>query len=334
MVGALLVLALIATAYAFGVPRLGAHDTGLRVSPPRRAVALPPPKLPERIEQCETFTEQVCGTWTLRPDGTYRAEWDDGATATIRVNEFSGTHIWATRVDNDPRGVTADYAASVADGRVVGGSVWWAGNRGARTGNWSAEWEPRPFPRPGEDDFTRNSLARYQQQSDGGSRWTIVGGTLVGIGPAIQSVLLRKDARFADGWVETVSSRADDGGLVLRAQENGDYYLLAFRDDAAPAQRGSMNLAVYHHVGTAYHEMWTMDVPWPRGSPHTIRFQATGERLRVYWDGELRGDFPVSPRVNDHRPYTGAGLAGLRHYGDTAEWITSFNVFRWEAGRR
>lgn len=187
--------------------------------------------------------------------------------------------------------------------------------------------------RGGVDDFSRNTLRAYQQRSDGGQHWKIAGGALTGTGPANQSVLLRRDARFADGWVEAVSSRADDGGLVVRARENGDYYLLAFRDDQAPDPRGAQNLALYHHVGSEYREMWHRDVAWPRGSRHTIRLEADGPWLHVYWDGELSGELQADARVNDPTPYTGPGLAGVRHYGASDDWITRFETFRWSGAR-
>ncbi|HET7234628.1 MAG TPA: hypothetical protein VFJ16_31740 [Longimicrobium sp.] len=310
------------------------NDIADRVGPPRRTVAEPRLALPERIGQCERYAVEVCGTWTLQPGGTYRARWNDGATATIRVMELSDTRMVASRVDDDPRRRTAVYEGSVADRSLVSsGSVGWTTGRESRVGSWSASWIPR-VAGGGEDDFGGNSLKRYRQQSDGGSHWAILDGTLVGTGPAIQSILVRRDARFADGWVETVSSRADDGGLVLRARDNGDYYLLAFRDDQAPPPRGEMNLALYHHVGSEYRELWNRDVPWPRGSRHTIRLEAEGRWLRVYWDHELRGEVLASGRVNDPAPYTGPGGAGLRHYGEDARWITSFDSFRWGADRQ
>jgi hypothetical protein len=96
--------------------------------------------------------------------------------------------------------------------------------------------------------------------------------------------------------------------------------------------RGTLNLAIYHHVGTAYHEMWSTDVAWPRGSRHTIRFEAVGDWLSVYWDHERRGEVQATARANDPAPYTGPGRAGLRHYGDDEGWVTRFDSFRWQAG--
>src|SRR5687767_10171271 len=86
----------------------------------------------------------------------------------------------------------------------------------------------------GWEAFGPHSLAAYVAYPDHGERWRIDAGELVGRGPAIQAVLIRQEVWFEEGWVEATSSRADDGGLVLRYRSPGDYYLLAFRDDDAP----------------------------------------------------------------------------------------------------
>jgi hypothetical protein len=193
---------------------------------------------------------------------------------------------------------------------------------------------PALFPRGapagrGEDTFDRNTLARYTGYTDGGEHWRVLGGSLVGTGPAVQSVLVRNGREMADGWVEAVSPRADDGGLVLRFASPRDYYLLAFRDDAAPPPRGEHNLALYHHVGTAYHELWHADVRWRRGTTHTVRFEARGPRLRAYFDGALAGEVTPSPAANDPAPSEAPGGFGVRSYGADTGWVNKFAVFRW-----
>jgi hypothetical protein len=189
-------------------------------------------------------------------------------------------------------------------------------------------------PEPTVDTFSRNTLANYTSYSDGGANWAISSGQLVGTGPANQSVLIRNGLTFTDGWVEAVSPGADDGGLVLRFQDGSHYYLLAFRDDAAPDPRGTYNLAMYHHVGSEYDQMWVTNVSWPRGTVHTVRFEAAGNLLRAYFDGAKLVELEPSFLVNDPSPYFGAGGAGVRHYGATAAWVSTFDEFRWSAGAR
>jgi len=179
------------------------------------------------------------------------------------------------------------------------------------------------------DSFAKNTLSSYTGYTDGGANWAIAGGRLVGTGPANQSVLIRTGEGFTDGWVEAVSSSADDGGLVLRFQDGLHYYLLAFRDDAAPDPRGTFNLALYHHIGFEYDQMWVGNVTWPRGTTHTVRFEAEGEVLRVYFDGVKQTEGVPAPMVNAPQPYFGSGGIGVRHYGATAGWVSTFDEFRW-----
>ena len=197
----------------------------------------------------------------------------------------------------------------------------------------STDPDPDPALAAGEDRFDTPSLTSYTPYTDGGYDWSIQGGALVGTGPGIQAVLIRNGTAMADGWVETVSSGADDGGLVLRFQDGTHYYLLAFRDDGAPFPRGGENLAVYHHVGSAYHQMWVEDLSWPRGTSHVIRFEAAGNLLRVYFDGVQRVELGLSPVINDPTPYTGSGGVGVRYYGQDGSWITRFDNFRWNPVR-
>jgi hypothetical protein len=185
-----------------------------------------------------------------------------------------------------------------------------------------------------EDTFDANSLSKYASFSDGGANWVIQNGSLFGTGPANQSVLIRDGVSLTDGWVEAVSSTADDGGLVLRFKDAQNYYLLAFRDDAAPSPRGGLNLAVYHHTGSAYDQMWVKDVIWARGTAHTLRFEAAGGQLRVYFDGELQVELTTPGLgINDPAPYTGAGGVGVRNYGADNSWLSGFDAFRWHAVR-
>lgn len=191
--------------------------------------------------------------------------------------------------------------------------------------NGSTDPDPNPEPQPlqGRDDFNVNSLAAYDQAAVGAlGQWTVGAGRLTATGPAEQAVLVREETAFADGYVEAVSNRADDGGLVLRFTSEGSYYLLAFRDDSAPGPFPDRNLAVYRRVGDRFEEIAQGDIQWPRGTTRTIRFAIDGGLIRVSVDGEVVG------QVVDPLPLP-AGRAGLRHYGEDERWITVFDSFRW-----
>jgi hypothetical protein len=184
-------------------------------------------------------------------------------------------------------------------------------------------------PEGGEDRFDGRDLGRYEAYADRDGNWAVRHGRLIASGPAIQSVLIRSGVSLRDGWVEAVAARADDGGLVLRFQSPRNYYLLTFRDDQAPPPRGRQNLALYHHVGGEYHQLWAEDVDWPRGSSRTVRFEAAGRWLAVYLDDQQIGRIQPGIAVNDPEPFSGPGGVGVRHYGASAAWITQFESFRW-----
>lgn len=178
----------------------------------------------------------------------------------------------------------------------------------------------------GEDRFdSSSSLAAYTAHADARGAWEVRGGELLGDGTAIQSVLVRDGVRFADGWVETRTEAVDDGGLVLRFQDNANYYLLAIRDDASPSPRGSENVKLYKRLGGRFIEMGHADVRWPRGEVHTVRLRAAGRRLTVCLDGRLLGG------VDDPDPLPAGGM-GLRHYGGDDAWQSRFHELRWSGG--
>ena len=178
------------------------------------------------------------------------------------------------------------------------------------------------------DTFRGSALASYSHHSDGGFPWSVAGGTMRGDGTGLQSVLVRRDAGFTDGWVEVLTDSVDDGGLVLRFSDNERYYLLAIRDDESPAPRDTDNLQIYRRNGPGqggFTSIWRRNVVWPRGLARRVRFEAAGDRLSVYLDGEPMGE------VREQEPLRGEGI-GIRHYGASAAWVTRYREFRWRPG--
>lgn len=176
----------------------------------------------------------------------------------------------------------------------------------------------------GADRFDTNSLDAYASFSDdGGAPWTISGGELIGSGFAVHNVLIRKNLSVLDGWVETTTRQADDGGLVLRFQDNSNYYLLAIRDDTSPFPRPYQNFKIYKRSDRAFLELWEADVSWSRGTDRTVRFEMIGSRLNVYLDGARIGS------VDDRSPL-GRGGFGLRHYGGFQSWTVRYQDLRWQ----
>ncbi len=124
--------------------------------------------------------------------------------------------------------------------------------------------------------------------------------------------------------MEIETDTIDDGGLVLRFQDNDNYYLLAIRDDDSFPPRGEENLKIYRRDAGAFPTLWSADIVWPRGVRHVIRFMAEGNLLSVFVDGELVGS------VVDEAPLPAGGF-GLRHYGESSEWLSRYDSFRWQA---
>jgi hypothetical protein len=165
-----------------------------------------------------------------------------------------------------------------------------------------------------------SSLERYTIHNTPGA-WAVADGKLYADTAARQSVVIRKSAQLTDGWVETESDAATDGGLVLRFQGSGNYYLLAFRDDS---QFFYANVEMYRAVGGQFVNIaGPVDIPWNPGTRRTFRFEAEGSTLSAYVDGVrvLQATDPT---------YATGGF-GLRH-DNTRQWpdvVSRFDVLRW-----
>jgi hypothetical protein len=172
----------------------------------------------------------------------------------------------------------------------------------------------------GTDTFDSGTLARYTIHNTP-EAWSVSGGYLRGGTQAAQSVVIRRGAVIEDGWVETETDSATDGGLVLRFQGKGDYYLLAIRDDS---RFGWANLEIYRAVDGEFERLdWPVDINFPRGTRKTVRFRANGNVLSAYVDGELM------QQVTDDTYATGG--FGLRHDNTREEFGTTsrFDLLRW-----
>jgi hypothetical protein len=170
------------------------------------------------------------------------------------------------------------------------------------------------------DTFNSGSLAPYTIHNIP-EAWSVSGGYLRGGIEAAQSVVIRRGAVIEDGWVETETDSATDGGLVLRFQGKGDYYLLAIRDDS---YFGYANLEIYRAADGAFERLdLPVDIDFPRGARKTVRFEANGNVLTAYVDGVRM------QQVTDDAYDTGG--FGLRH-DNTRELpgVTSrFDLLRW-----
>ena len=102
-----------------------------------------PATLPAQINECETNTQRVCGTWSLvAGTRTYSATWPQGSKATITVTQFDADAVVFRRTDS--QGPTPDmvakYVAIPSGARVTNGIVQWNTGGQIFSGSWEASW--------------------------------------------------------------------------------------------------------------------------------------------------------------------------------------------------
>ena len=149
--------------------------------------------------------------------------------------------------------------------------------------------------------------------------WSVQNGHLYANSDARQSIVVRNGVNFADGWVETSTDQAGDGGLILRAQDGDSYYSAAIRDDS---RYGYANIEIYKVVnGTHTPLTGQIDISFSVGSAKTVRFEAIGTTLKVYVGGSL------VTQASDGK-YS-SGFVGMRANNSTGgTLITRYNLFR------
>jgi hypothetical protein len=178
----------------------------------------------------------------------------------------------------------------------------------------------------GTDRYGANTLDAYTSVRSA-SAWSIANDQLTGTGPADNALLLWNGVAFANGFIEVTTSRADDGGVVLKFQTDSSYYFMAIRDDGAPNGGGSKNLAIMRRTPTALTELWSTDLSWPRGTTHTARFEADHGTFRAYLDGAVVG------QVSEPGATSIVGAFGVRHNGPNASWLSVYDELHWSTGQ-
>jgi uncharacterized protein YjdB len=102
----------------------------------------PPGTLPATIQECETNTARVCGTWTRTSANGYTAQYAQGSVGTITVTRFDAGGIVMDRVDNSgtSTGLTAHYTATPVGNSVRNAVVTWTQSGFSFSGTWDADW--------------------------------------------------------------------------------------------------------------------------------------------------------------------------------------------------
>jgi hypothetical protein len=174
---------------------------------------------------------------------------------------------------------------------------------------------------PGQDSFAVNSLSSYTIYNTP-SAWSVSGGHLRADGTAVQSVVIRNNISFRDGYIEAFADSVVDGGLVLRFQSTGNYYLLAIRDDS---RYSHANIEMYKAVNGVFTRLGSrLDISWPQGVTKNVRFEAEGTTLKAIVD-------TVTVLQVTDNTYTSAGGVGVRH--DNTHGYTGvkgrFDLIKW-----
>jgi hypothetical protein len=96
--------------------------------------------VPPSLQECETYTSEICGTWTRMGD-QFNAQWESGASATLNVERWDNGAVVLTRHDTvgSSAGLTARYEGRCT-GNHVEGTVTWTWNGSTWSGTWSANW--------------------------------------------------------------------------------------------------------------------------------------------------------------------------------------------------
>jgi hypothetical protein len=96
--------------------------------------------VPQSLQECETYTSEICGTWTRMGD-QFNAQWDNGASAMLNVERWDNGAVVLTRHDTEgsSAGLTARYEGRCT-GNHVDGTVTWTWNGSTWSGTWSANW--------------------------------------------------------------------------------------------------------------------------------------------------------------------------------------------------
>ena len=97
--------------------------------------------IPLTLNECETETVTICGTWTLK-DGAYHALWNNGAKAVINIVRFDDENVIFTRHDKtgSSKGLRADYVGKRVSDSKAEGTVKWTWDNNEWTGTWDVTW--------------------------------------------------------------------------------------------------------------------------------------------------------------------------------------------------
>jgi subtilisin family serine protease len=313
----------IADGVAYVVAAGNETQSACNVSPARVSNALTVASTTSSDSRSTSFSNYGTCVDLFAPGSSITSTWLNGGTNTISGTSMASPHVAGAVArylqangSASPATVHAAIISAATTGKVTNAGTG-SPNRLLYVDAGSVVVPPTPA---GEDPFDTNTLGSYTIYNTPGA-WSISGGFLNADASATQSVVIRNGATVANGYVETETDEVSDGGLVLRFQSSGNYYLMAIRDDS---RFGYANVEIYRATNGAFTRIaGPVDLAFTRGGSRTVRFEANGSTLKAYLDGV------VVLQATD-ATYASGGL-GLRHDNTRMEaGITSrFNVLRW-----
>lgn len=175
----------------------------------------------------------------------------------------------------------------------------------------------------GTDDFSTDTLSSYTMTMDGGSPSVAIAGGVLTITspPGCQASLTRNGTSILNGYVEADIDTAQDSGLLLRFQDQNNFYLLAISDDSG--SNPTANLMLYRRVSGVFTLLGTYDASFSRGIPKTIKLYASGSAIKCALNG-------VEVISATDASIGAAGKIGMRGNGPPVGTTNNkFNELRW-----
>lgn len=171
------------------------------------------------------------------------------------------------------------------------------------------------------DGFTANTSLNYTSlYQTGGAlatwNWNTSSSRLETSGGTNAILLYNSSLTGADCDISILTDSSDGGGLCWRFQNQSNYYDVAVHDASSSSHANTLRLFKVV-AGTRSQIGSDATISFTRGTPHIVRVVVISNNITVYFDGS------VTIGTTDSA-YTGAGLAGLRNNGNTAQ----FYIFR------
>lgn len=172
---------------------------------------------------------------------------------------------------------------------------------------------------PFSDGFDTNTIANYTVRQDSGTpAWTISGSAMNVAGVVgSQSTCTVNGFSQADVSAEVITSGAADSGVVVRYQNQNNFYLVTMSDGSGtnPTQQ----LRLFKRVSGTFTQLGSsVNMGWTHLATHTVRLTATGNSIVVYFDGVAQ----IS--VTDSS-ISAAGSVGMRSNASSGDFFAAFN---------